>query len=352
MSKPVSKKIVALICAVAVIVVAAASVIVVAVVVPKEKDNNDKVFTFLWTSDPQWYSFKYPEIIEHQNQWIAENYKDYDIRYMFHTGDFVNLPHNHEEWAVMTASYEDLDDCGIPYGVLAGNHDVDKDDHTEFSQYFGAARYEDNKWYGGDYEDNFGHYDLMTIAGVDFIFAYMGYNEEYADEDIAWLNEVLAEHNDRIAILCFHDYLKVSGKRSANGDLFFEKVVLQNPNVRLVLCGHNYLATRRYDFIDDNGDGDPDRNVFQIMANYQATLNGGNGFMRFMECDVENGTIKSTTYSPYLDRYGSDFEDGTRFDMFGTIDEFTIPFDFSQPTPDEDTNTQGEALTNYTYGAR
>ncbi len=326
MNKSKSKKLLALILSLVIIITAAAGVLVWQFAATK-----DPVFTFLWTSDPQWYSFKYPEIIEHQNQWIAENYENHDIRYMFHTGDFVNLPHEHDEWAVMDESYKDLDACGIPYGVLPGNHDVDGDDHTEYSQYFGADRYKNNKWYGGDYKDNFGHYDLMKIGGVEFIFMYMGYNTENTSDDFEWMNEVLAEHSDRIAILCFHDYLKVSGQRSSNGDAFFENVVLQNPNVRLVLCGHNYLATRRADAIDDNGDGVADRTVFQMMANYQSTLNGGNGFMRFMECDLKNGTISSTTYSPYLDRFGSDLEDGRPFDEYGTIDEFTIPFDFSKP---------------------
>jgi len=339
MSKSMSKRMIAVIVAVAVIVVGVAAAFIIKVAAPA-----DKVFTFLWTSDPQWYSFKYPEIIDHQNKWIAENYEEYDIRYMFHTGDFVNLPHEHDEWAVMDESYKDLDACGIPYGVLPGNHDVDGDDHTEYSQYFGAERYQDNKWYGGDYKDNFGHYDVMKIGGVKFIFVYMGYNKQNSEEDFTWMNEVLAEYSDHIAVLNFHDYLKVSGERSSNGNLFFENVVLKNPNVRLVLCGHNYLATRRADPIDDDGDGNADRTVFQMMANYQSTLQGGNGFMRFMECDIENGTIYSRTYSPYLDRYGSDYEDGSAFDEYGTIDEFTVPFDFSEPLPKADPDTVGSVI--------
>ncbi len=293
----------------------------------------DPVFTLLWTSDPQWYSFKYQDIITHQNEWIAENYEEYDIRYMFHTGDFVNLPHNHEEWAVMDESYKDLDECGLPYGVLAGNHDVDGSDHTEFSQYFGEARYKDNEWYGESYEDNFGHYDLMTIADVPFIFVYMGYNESYKDADYEWLDRVLNEHSDRIAVLNFHDYLNAAGERSSSGELFFYNTVLTHPNVRMVLCGHNYAAHRKIDKVDDDGDGEADRTVYQIIANYQNTRKGGNGFMRFMECDVENGTIKTTTYSPLLDEYGSDYETKTDVDEYGTRDSFTIPFDFSVPAP-------------------
>lgn len=52
-----------------------------------DEDN----FTLLWTSDPQWYSFAYPEILEHQNQWVVDNKERLDIRYVIHTGDFVEF---------------------------------------------------------------------------------------------------------------------------------------------------------------------------------------------------------------------------------------------------------------------
>lgn len=309
----------------------------VAAVITVKMTAKDPVFTLLWTSDPQWYSFKYPEIIEHQNEWIAENYKDRDIRYMFHTGDFVDDPHNHDQWGVMTESYKTLDESGLPYGVLAGNHDVDGTDHTEFSQYFGEARYKDNKWFGGSFDDNLGHYDLMTIEGVKFIFVYMGYSSTYTDEHYDWMDSVLKEYSDHIAILSFHEYMNVAAVRTRNGEFFFQKVVLTNPNVRMVLCGHKYYATRCEDAIDDDGDGVADRTVYQLMANYQNTTNGGNGFMRFMECDLENGTISSTTYSPYIDQYGSDYEGDKLIDDHGTVDTFTVPFDFSQPVEKPDT---------------
>lgn len=326
MLKTISKRTWIILLAIVVIVASIGAVVTV------KLTARDDVFTLLWTSDPQWYSFKYPEIIEHQNQWVADNFEEYDMRYILHTGDFVNLPHEHDEWAVMDEAYAVWDDAELPYGVLAGNHDVDGSDHTEFSEYFGAWRYEDNKWYGGDYDDNFGHYDLMKIEGVEFIFVYLGYNDTYSDDDMAWLNEVLAEHSDRIAFLCFHDYLTAAGRRSASGERFFNEVVLKNPNVRMVLCGHNYASLRITDDIDDDGDGVADRTVFQIIANYQSTPKGGNGFMRFMECDLENGTIANTTYSPYIDSYGSVYESKEPVDEYGTNDTFTIPFDFSQPT--------------------
>ncbi len=305
----------------------------------------DHTYTLLWTTDPQWYSFKYFDIITHQNEWVLNNYERLDIRYTFHTGDFVDNPNSVDQWTVMDNAYRPWDEAGYPYGILAGNHDVvpykvdsttgavTEFNHNNFSKYFGASRYNSNPWYGGDYDNNFGHYDLMTIDGTDFIFVYMGYNSTYSQADYDWLNSVLAQYPTRVATLCFHDYLQANGERSPNGELFFQKVVLKNPNVRMIMCGHNYNSTRKIETIDDNGDGNADRTVYQIMANYQSTTNGGNGFMRFMECDTAAGEIACRTYSPYTETFGSDYEDGKAFDEYGTRDNFTIPFDFSQPTP-------------------
>jgi len=289
---------------------------------------------------------KYFDILTSQNEWIAENYDRLNMKYIVHTGDFVDLPHNRDQWDFVTKEYEKWDKAGLAYGVLAGNHDVDKDDHTEFSEYFGEDRYNKNPWYGEGYDGNFGHYDLVTIGGVEFMFAYLGYGD-HTEEDIAWLNSALDKHSDRIAVLAFHDYLTISGVRSDAGEKLFNEVVLTHPNVRMVLCGHNYLATRRIDEIDDNGDGKADRTVYQMMANYQNLENGGNGFFRLMTFDVKAGTIDSKTYSPYLDKYNAFENSDAERDEYGYQDEFIIPFDFSAPTPKTDGDPQsGEVVFN------
>lgn len=308
---------------------------------------DDDKFTILWVSDPQWYSFAYPDIITAQNNWVADNYHRMDMRYIVHTGDFVNYPNDHTQWGVMDKAYKVWDDAGLAYGVLAGNHDVDQYDHTTYSQYFGESRFNTKPWYGGSFENNFGHYDLMTIEGIDFLFVYMGYAPTYTEAQMAWLNQVLAAYPNRIAMLALHDYLAATGERSPNGELIFQNVVLKNPNLRTVFCGHNYNATRKIDNIDDNGDGKADRTVYQMMANYQSTTNGGNGFMRFMEFDKADGTITHRTYSPYTETFGSDYEDGVYFDEYGTRDSFTIPFDFSAPVgKDADDPAVGTVINN------
>ncbi len=290
----------------------------------------DGNFSFLWVSDPQIYTNEYQHILSAQNDWILDNANRLNVKYAIHTGDLVHVYSDTSQWDFVSSEYKKWDDAGFSYGVLAGNHDMSGTDYSLYSKYFGKARYESNWWYGGDYKDNYGHYDLRSTGGADFIFVYLSYGN-HTQEDLAWVNSVLKEHSNRIAILAVHEYMATTGGRSEQGDVLFEEVVLKNPNVRMVLCGHNYNSNRAVDEIDDNGDGKADRTVYQIMANYQYTSNGGNGFIRFMECDVAGGTITHRTYSPYTASFGSDYEDGTILDEYGYRDEFVTPFDFSNP---------------------
>ncbi|MBQ5841578.1 MAG: metallophosphoesterase [Clostridia bacterium] len=309
-----------------------------------EEDN----YTILWTSDPQWYSFAYQEILIDQNEWVIENFDRLNVKYIIHTGDFVDLPHNRDQWGFVTDQYKKWDDSGLPYGVLAGNHDVDGTDYTEFGEYFGAARFENNDWYGESYENNRGHYDLMTIDGTDFIFVYLGYGD-HTEADYKWINGVLEKHADRIAFISFHEYLYANGTRTETGNEIFDKVVLKNPNVRMVMCGHNYNATRLVEDIDDNGDGIADRTVYQLMANYQNLENGGNGYMRFLEFDKKDGTVAFRTYSPYLNDFNAYENRGDEMDEYGYRDEFTIPFDFTAPKAKEKSDPEkGTVILNAT----
>ncbi|MBQ3068783.1 MAG: metallophosphoesterase [Clostridia bacterium] len=294
----------------------------------------DGNFTLLWVTDPQIYTNKYPEILSAQNDWILANANRLKVKYAIHTGDLVHYDSNDAQWQFVSKEYKKWDDAGFAYGVLAGNHDMTGSDYSNYANYFGASRYnntETNWWYGGDYKNNYGHYDLRSTGGANFVFVYLSYGDHSA-EDLAWVNSVFAAYPNRIGVLAVHDYMATGGGRSERGELLFNEVVLKNPNVRMVLCGHNYNSNRTVDEIDDNGDGKADRSVYQIMANYQyASSNGGNGFIRFMECDVANGTITHRTYSPYTASFGSDYEDGKIFDEFGTRDAFVTPFDFSDP---------------------
>lgn len=263
-------------------------------------------YTFVWMTDTQFYTEVFPGIYESQVNWIAEQVDNMKIDYVIHTGDIVNV-HDYEiQWQRADQYMKVLDQADIPYGVLAGNHDV-KDlgnnefDYSNYYRYFGEDRFQDRPYYGESYKNNRGHYDLISSHGNDYIIVYMGWG--IGEEEIAWMNRVLAEHPDRKAILCFHDYLTANGSRAEIGDILYDRVVVPNENVVLVLNGHRTGSTLRTDEIDDNGDGITDRKVYQILTDYQGHGEGGDGFMKLFHFDTATDTIYVNTYSPYKEKY-------------------------------------------------
>ncbi|RAK19887.1 S-layer family protein [Anoxybacillus vitaminiphilus] len=276
-------------------------------------------YTFVWMSDTQYYSESYPHIFKRMTEWIAEKQQELNIQYVFHTGDLVDEAEDEMQWNNAHEAMSILDEHNIPYGVLAGNHDVGHKtgDYNEYSKYFGEERFKGKDYYGESYKNNRGHYDLISVNGNDFIMIYMGWG--VSDEDIAWMNQVLAKYPDRMAILNFHEYLLVSGNRSPIGNKIYEEVVIPNQNVIAVLSGHYHDSETLVDEIDDNKDGTPDRKVYQMLADYQGGPEGGQGFMRLLHVNPVENKIYVKTYSPYLNRYN--YYDST---TYPGKDEFVI----------------------------
>ena len=285
--------------------------------IPVSPDDYD--YSFVWMSDTQYYSESFPYIFDRQTQWIVENQEAMKIKYVFHTGDLVDESDKEEQWNNADQFMKTLDDANVPNGVLAGNHDVDHktNDYTQYYRFFGEDRYKDNPYYGESYKNNRGHYDLISAGGNDYIMVYMGWGVD--DESIAWINNVLAEHPDRKAILSFHEYLLSTGTRHPLGDKLYNQVVVPNKNVIAVLSGHYHEAQTLIDEIDDNGDGTADRKVYQLLADYQAGPEGGQGYMRLLHFDQDQDRIIVNTYSPYMNDYN--FYDT---DKYGEKDEFVI----------------------------
>ncbi|WP_413303471.1 lamin tail domain-containing protein [Bacillus sp. 1P10SD] len=285
--------------------------------IPTSPDQYD--YTFVWMSDTQYYAESYPWIYDRMTKWIAEKQDEMKIKYVFHTGDIVDEADQEYQWQDADTFMKVLDDNHIPYGVLAGNHDVDHktSDYTHFYQWFGEDRFKDKPYYGGSYKNNRGHYDLISANGNDYIMLYMGWGVQ--DEDIQWMSDVLKQFPHRKAILNFHEYLLVSGNRSPLANRIYSQLVEPNKNVIAVLSGHYHDSETLIDPIDDNGDGVPDRQVYQMLGDYQGGPEGGQGYMKMLHFDQKNNKIIINTYSPYLDDYNyydpSEFPDKDERDI-------------------------------------
>lgn len=143
--------------------------------------END-IFTMMWFTDTQFYTQDNPEVWESMTDWMIEEYQKGTYEYAFHTGDLVQTVTKEEEWAIADENLDRMDAADIPYGVIAGNHDVviNTDpagiktyDYAYYWKYAGADRFEGKPWYGGQMDNNRNHYDLYSFDGHDFIMLYL-----------------------------------------------------------------------------------------------------------------------------------------------------------------------------------
>lgn len=260
--------------------------------------SND--YTFVWMTDTQVYSESYPEIYAAMTRWIVDHAESQNIRFVFHTGDLVNqnVP---VQWKKADAAMHTLDGC-VPYSVLAGNHDLSGAamDYTSFLSYFGSQRFSDATdllWF----ENGQARGQILDTGTRQLLVLALGFSP--SQEMVEWADQVLSDYAALPAILTTHDYLNTDGTRSETGERLFQALVEKHSNVHMVLCGHNHDAAKNISEMDDNQDGITDRVVYQLLADYQETPNGGNGYMRLLTVREDQKMMYVQTYSPYLDDY-------------------------------------------------
>ena len=296
--------------------------------------------TVIWVTDTQYYSAfddlhpVYSLILDYAVAQFSEG----KAGYLIHTGDVVDTYSPAEkavgEWEFASSVHTIIDTAGMPYGITAGNHDTNNTpaDMSYFTKYFGADRFSGNKWYGGDLDNNQSHYDLITISGTDYLFLYLGNGVEDTDRTVAWETAVCEAYPDRTVIICVHAYLGADGEYvidEANPNAYtnsrakqiMEKIIIPNPNVAAVLCGHEHGASRACRTLDDG------RTVWEILSDYQYAetgddpqhvINGcdcdGEGYLRLITFGSD-GTMSQTTYSPLHDDYNWFADDKDTFSV-------------------------------------
>jgi 3',5'-cyclic AMP phosphodiesterase CpdA len=273
--------------------------------------------------DTQVYALRYPGVFDSQTAWIARNADVLDIRYAFHLGDIVNN-NTDLEWERAASSMALLDDV-VPYAMVPGNHDYGPSGDAStretglnrFFSYEDAAR---RAGFGGAYApgelDN--TYHLFTAGGHDWIAVALEWGPR--DEVIAWADEVMQQHPERLGIFITHAYLNNNDRRYDHTDL--EHPQDFNPHEYRTPGGVNdgeelwNKLVRRHRFVltlngHVLGDGtgylasttDRGNVVHQMLANYQMRELGGEGYLRLLELLPDGRTLVVRSYSPLLDQY-------------------------------------------------
>ncbi|MDO5496153.1 MAG: metallophosphoesterase, partial [bacterium] len=281
-------------------------------------------FTLAWESDTQYYNRNQgvragtggdDTYYQHQvaiHEFLLAQRANLNLQYLMHTGDIVDGAGEPHQWLNADDAYRMLDEAGLPYGVLAGNHDVfgAAADYSRYGEYFGDHRFAENPWFGGSYKNNRGHFDLISAGGVDLLVIYMGWPDsiekvELNSEDIAWMNSVIRQYPERHVWINLHEYMLTTGGLGPFPLRIYNEVVAPNPNVFAVGSGHYHDAYTRLDSFDDDGDGTPDRTVTSMLFDYQGLPEGGQGFIRLLHFDNQGERILVRTYSPSLQVFNS-----------------------------------------------
>lgn len=294
-------------------------------------------FTIIALPDTQYYAEQFPDIYEDQVRWILDEAEVRNIVLVVHLGDIVEHYDREAEWLVADELMGRLDGV-IPYAVLPGNHDMSAErDTATYNRYFPPGRFSDQSWYGDGYPGgtNDNGYQLFQAGGYDFLLfkldqlRFVVVNLEFCptSQVVEWASGVFERHPDRLGILVTHAYLNYNGVRhinqpsggctdpKRNTQYLFDQLIYPNPNVFMVLSGHEYLPERAYGeayVVDRNVAGRP---VHQMLADFQRRPNGGDGWLRILGFNQELGQVIVRTYSPTVKSYERDEDSDFRFDL-------------------------------------
>lgn len=283
--------------------------------------------TLMWVTDTQHYT-KFDDLNEmlyNMMEYCVQRYNSGRAAYFLHTGDLVddNIVGTADrnlvtkEWQIASRAHKIIEDANMPNGVVTGNHDTSSSLQTltyeDYGKYFGQDRFNQKPWYGGSLNNNASHYDLVTIADIDFMFVYLGYGVEGDADTIGWANNVIQRYPHRNVVLATHDYLAYNnGNGSASPtsryNEIFNQIIVPNDNVIMVLCGHDNGAFNRSVNVPNSS-----RVVHEILSDYQfvdldpdpskhkigsVTGCSGSGFLRELRFTKQG--MFASTYSPWF----------------------------------------------------
>ena len=296
---------------------------------PRTVDRESNEFTLVVLPDTQRYALYFPKIFHQQTRWIRENSEKLNTKFVVHVGDVVD-ERTDQEWFVADRAFAELDG-NVPYLVVPGNHDIEKDANgrssrntTKYNAVFSPHRFAGKPWYGGHKgvtsDNSFAYFEA---AGQKFMVLGLEYGP--SDETLDWADTLIGNHGDNHqVILVTHAYMYDDDTRLGPGDRWspkksdpgwndgediWKKLVSRRDNVFMVLSGH-VKGDGTGLLISRSNDGAP---VIQMLANYQFLEHGGQGWLRILHFQPAKGVLSVHTYSPWLKE--SRVEPDQRFDL-------------------------------------
>jgi len=299
-------------------------------------------FIVAFIPDTQIYAWRFPETFDEHMKWLADWADDYNIVFVSHVGDIVQNAAALDQWTVARASFDRLDDIGLPYGTSNGGHDVadgqyrDRGDvdttcstfgsadceATEYVKNFGPDAFAGADWYMGASPSKRSNYQIVEAGGLRLLFLHLP--QDVPADEMAWAHTVLDAHPDALAHVTTHRYmfdyrltewlptpLDAEGLRAGRfndaiyllggqdvmytdghkAEEIWTELVSAHPNVWSVHCGHVDAEFRQ---ISTNSAGLP---VHETLIDYQDMSDGGGGWLRLLKYSPSKNKVSALTFS-------------------------------------------------------
>ena len=237
-----------------------------------------------------------------QTQWIIDNRTSKNIVFVSHMGDVIDgawppiIVPQATQWANAQNAMSTIANAvpSMPYSVCKGNHD------SGFETYFGASRYAGASWYPSGANNgykNVDHFQVFSAPEYGQIL-HINLTDVPGTDDLSWAQNVINNFPHIPTVISTHDYLTHDGVRSTVGNTLWNNLIKSNPQVFLVLCGHDYGSgttpgTAHLSSLNNVGEA-----VMQVISDYQ-NLNGGDGYLREIVFNTGADGIGSVTFKSY-----------------------------------------------------
>lgn len=234
-----------------------------------------------------------------QSHWIVENAKKYNIAFTTHLGDLVDQSDKAGQWMQADKDMKILEDGGMPYSVLAGNHDFGHAEYEgrtyDYLSTFPPERAARVPTFQGRSPSGMAEYHVFTAQGQRFGVLALSFQDV---DDFGWAKKTLAANPTIPTIVTSHQVLDIAADGSPVhtefGEKLWKEVVSPNDQVFMTIGGHHHGATHE---IRRNAAG---HDVIQVLMDYQMDFAGGNGDMGLIEIDLTHGRITGTAFSPWV----------------------------------------------------
>jgi len=342
-------------------------------------------------------SGQYDNPMKTQTQWIVANATALNTAFTMHLGDVVDQSYYYstsyessspwteetdltsgtqlsdgtvvKEWELASQAMQVLEDAGLGYSILAGNHDVgangstiqwgpdwgidcgtmnNDDGYTDTGTYrtsydqpythvFPAARAKAkvSSTFGGRDDSEFHEYHIFEAEGNKWMSLAMSWRA--SDTAIAWANAIIAANPTIPVILTCHQYAGIGDDTTTAVDTSYsnylwENLVYNNDQIFMVVSGHYHGSCYTK---ETNAAG---HDVHIMVVDYQMDYMGGNGLMRMYEFDLTNSLVNACSFSPWvIVKPAADLND---FDVaWKTADNHNFSFDLDFKTRFADFNS-------------